>query len=161
MKLSVVALLLFALPAWGGNTPAGQACAVDSECVEGNICDKGFCAPLSHDRRIIPPFYFSKKGQQGYRDIVPLGYFHHWGQQTDNLVAFPWFWRFRDKAADDTTPVIPLPLLMWWTKTGTKSTFIVPFLLAGSSFDKATGEHWRVWFPFLFDHVTKDERTVI
>jgi hypothetical protein len=160
-RVAFAAVFFCALPALGAPTPAGGACVADAECVAETICEGGTCTPITGRRRIVPPFYFHKKGAYGYRDIVPVFYFHHWGRETDNLVQFPFFWRLKDKAHDASTTVVPLPVPLIWTQNGTKRTFAAPFLLAGGSTDEATGESWRVWFPFFFDHHTKDTRTTV
>src|SRR5579859_8068270 len=126
-RAAFAAVFLCAFPALGSPTPAGGACVADAECVAGTLCEDKICAAASSHARVVPPFYFHKKGAQGYRDIVPIFYFHHWKPDGDNLVQFPFFWRFRDRDSTDT--VVPLPLPLIWTKSGSKRVFAAPFLL--------------------------------
>jgi hypothetical protein len=158
-RVVLAAVCLFALQARGASTPLGGACVADAECGPGAICEDKVCTAATSRSRIVPPFYFHKWGSSGYRDIVPAFYFHHWKPDSDNLVQFPFFWRFRDNQGSTTVTPLPLPLI--WMKSGSKRIFAAPFLLAGSSVDEKTGEKWNVLFPFLFDHRTADEHTTI
>src|SRR6185369_7346348 len=51
--------------------PPGEACKKDAECEAGSICSDEICQKLTPKRHVIP-FYFSKKGDAGYRHIPPV-----------------------------------------------------------------------------------------
>jgi hypothetical protein len=168
----VAFLSAVAFPAMAAPVPTGGACVADSECAVGTVCDGGFCAPVSHDRKIVPPFYFRKKGPEGYHDITPLLWFHHWNRESDTKVQFPFYFEKTDKTAGETTFAIPLLLFgatksatekfatvlpfFWWKRGKDKSYTVIPLLLAGSTRDEKTGETWRIQFPLFFNHETKD-----
>jgi hypothetical protein len=158
-RVAFAAVFLCALPALGAATPVGGACVADAECVAGAVCENKVCASTTGRSRVVPPFYFHKKGAYGYRDITPIFYFHHWRPDGDRLVQFPFFWRFKDGESTDT--VVPLPVPLIWSRSATKRIFAAPFLLAGASTDEKTGESWKVWIPFFFDHRDRESHTTI
>jgi hypothetical protein len=157
-RLLLAVIFLVALPAIGHAmpTPEGGACVADAECAVGTVCDHGFCTKSHNTGKIIPPFYFHKTGPSGYRDIVPLLWFHNWNRDSDTKVQFPFFFHSENKPAHSAwTFVLPL---FWTQREGSSSLLVVPLLLAGGSRDEKTGETWRVMFPVFFDHQTRDTR---
>jgi hypothetical protein len=127
LHLWVAALAVLPSLAAAAPTPAGGACVADAECAIGTICDHGFCTPVRAQRRIIPPFYFERKGVEGYRHVIPL-WFNNWNRAVDTKVLFPIFVQTTDKAAGSTLTVIP-PILFGHKsfRGGGELTTLMPF----------------------------------
>ncbi len=101
-------------------TPAPAApiaCTRDDQCPADTICDHGTCQAFEHPLNILLfrkegaftafiPFYFSRRGDSGYR-VIPPFYWHFWGGDGKTQIVFPFYWRFEDHLKQRVITVVP------------------------------------------------------
>ena len=107
---------------WNTNLPVGTRVVMPLEQPHNDIhlAVGGYDVPSGPNQGDFSPIE-GANGDMGENDTAgldPIFYFHHWKPDGDNLVQFPFFWRFRDGESTDT--VVPLPLPLIWSKNGSK-----------------------------------------
>ena len=164
-----------AAPATAAEKPApmasAQTCARDEECPVSTICDSGTCQPFDRPIDVLLyrkqsrstafiPFYWSRRGNPGYRVLAPL-YFHFWSPEARTQIAAPFYWRVEDYLKQRV--VLVIPPYVHTTQPDARSWAVWPFFYLSTKFgwaappllsfrigDPDRGSALGMWFLLYF-----------
>jgi len=97
---------------------AGIACSRDDQCPADTICEQGVCHSFERPFDLLLfrkqgasidfiPFYWSRRGNPGYRVVAPL-YWHFWSPEARTQIVFPFYWRIEDHLKQRVVTVVGL-----------------------------------------------------
>ncbi len=156
------------------------ACTRDDQCPADTICEQGSCRPFERATSILLyrhegaftaflPFYFSRRGNPGYRVIPPL-YWHFWSPEGHTKIVAPFFWRFEDFLKQRViTVVFPYshtkqPDAESWAVwpvfyASTKFGWVLPPLLSFRIADPQKGNSWALYGLLYFSKRNEPAKT--
>ena len=142
----------------------GPACSRDVECPVDTICEQGACHPFQRRFTLLLfrkegatvdliPFYWSRRGNPGYRVLAPL-YWHFWSPESRTQIVAPFYWRIEDHLKQRVVTVVGLysqtrqpdarswavwPFLYLSTKFGWAAPFLGSFSIGDPDNGRAFG----------------------
>ncbi len=104
-------------PAAATPPAAAVPCTRDNQCPAATICEENLCKPFERPFNVLLfrkeggftaflPFYWSRRGNPGYRVLAPF-YWHFWSPEAGSRVVAPFYWRFEDHLAQRVVTVVP------------------------------------------------------
>jgi hypothetical protein len=99
-------------------TATGRACSRDVECPVDTICEQGVCRSFERAFNLLLfrkegatldfiPFYWSRRGNPGYRVLLPV-YWHFWSPESRTQIVAPFYWRIEDHLKQRVVTVVGL-----------------------------------------------------
>ena len=123
-------------------TTTGGACSRDVECPVDTICEQGACHFF--ERRFtlllfrkeggtvdLIPFYWSRRGNPGYRVLIPF-YWHFWSPDSRTQIVAPFYWRTEDHLKQRVVTVVGL--YSQTRQPDARSWAVWPFLYMSTKF---------------------------
>ena len=96
----------------------GPACSRDVDCPVDTICEQGTCRAFEKAFTLLLfrkeggtldfiPFYWSHRGNPGYRVLAPF-YWHFWSPEARTQIVAPFYWRIEDHLKQRVVTVVGL-----------------------------------------------------
>src|SRR5208283_304670 len=123
-------------------TATGPACSRDVDCPVDTICEQGACRAFEKAFTLLLfrkegatldfiPFYWSRRGNPGYRVLAPF-YWHFWSPEARTQIVAPFYWRIEDHLKQRVVTVVGL--YSQTRQPDARSWAVWPFLYTSTKF---------------------------